>query len=71
MLWSHEALTHLGLEPLWELSSQAVKLQAHFGIHPDPHVVVHHLGLHLRTVLLGSILCTKSAQALVLRLCLI
>ena len=41
-------LTHLGLEPLWELGPQAVKLQAHFGIHPDAHVVVHDLGLRLQ-----------------------
>ena len=59
MLRRQEALTHLGLEPLRELGSQAVKLQAHFGIHPDAHVVVHHLGLHLRTVLLGLAFCKE------------
>ena len=41
-------LTHLGLEPLWELGPQAVELQAHFSIHPNAHVVVHDLGLHLQ-----------------------
>ena len=42
------SLTHLGFEPLWELGPQAVKLQAHFGIHPNAHVIVHDLGLHLQ-----------------------
>lgn len=40
-------LTHLGLEPVWELRPQAVKFKAHFGVHPNSHVVVHDLGLYL------------------------
>jgi hypothetical protein len=40
-------LTHLGLEPLRELGPEPVKLQAHFSVHTNAHVVVHHLCLHL------------------------
>ena len=68
MLRSWEPLTHLGLEPLWELGSEAVKLQAHFGVHPDAHVVVHHLRLQRCTVLLGLNSCEKSVQAIALQL---
>ena len=30
-----------------ELGPEAIKLEAHFGVHSDAHVVVHHLCLHL------------------------
>lgn len=48
-------LTHLGLEPVRELGPEPVKLQAHFSVHADAHVVVHHLCLHLHTTGMSAV----------------
>ena len=48
-------LTHLGLEPLRELGPEPVELQAHFCVHADAHVVVHHLRLHLHTTGMSAV----------------
>ena len=48
-------LTHLGLEPVRELGPEPVELQAHFSVHADAHVVVHHLRLHLNTTGMSAV----------------